>query len=58
MIDLGQRLKAKGDLGKISSQKLEMYPLQAGVKGANKGRFLFKKKKNKGETYSIGEVRS
>ena len=47
MIDLGQRLKAKGDLGKISSQKLEMYPLQAGVKGANKGRFLFKKKKKR-----------
>lgn len=47
MIELGQGLKAKGDLGKISSQKQEMYLLQAEGKGANKRRFLLKKQKEK-----------
>lgn len=54
MVELGQRLKAKGDLRKIFSQKQELELLQEEGKGLIRGFLFFKK----GENCSIGEVRS
>lgn len=44
MVELGQRLKAKWDLGKSFSQKQELWLLQVDGKGLKRGDFCFLKK--------------